>query len=540
MTVTVPVAQRGEPFRHVVQFYERDEFLCGRVADFIAAGVMANESAVVVATADHRKTIATELCARGIDAAAVTFADAHATLASFTIDGRIDERLFRAAVGPLVGGADRRVRVYGEIVDVLCQAGRPDAALQLEGWWNALGAEVPMSLLCGYALDDFQHAVDAHAFDGVCDQHSAVVPAESFGEEDDERRLREIARLQQRAHALEAEQEARAFLLDAVTTLHRSLDARERAGELASLIVPRIAGGCAIRIGSDVISNGDTTLDAITVPIEIGERMIGTLSLHRARCHESVAIELARHAAIAFENARLYHVARDASRARDEFLATLSHELRTPLTAILGWARMMSMGLDETMTATAIEVIERSATSQAAIVDDLLDVSRIVSGKLVLRRESFDVRTAVDNAVQTLRLAAESRRVAVDVASCEEALPIIGDPTRVQQIVSNLLGNAIKFSNAGSSVRLHLTRGSEDVTITVNDEGCGIAPDFLPHVFAPFRQADGTTTRAYGGLGLGLAIVKFVTELHGGTVSASSEGPGRGATFTATLPLAVR
>ncbi|HVE70388.1 MAG TPA: ATP-binding protein [Thermoanaerobaculia bacterium] len=540
MSVTVPVAPRGEPFHHIVQFYEGDGFLCGRVADFIAEGVTANEPAVVIATDDHRRGITATLSARGIDATNITFADAHAVLAAFTVDGRLDENLFRATVGGILGDTHGRVRVYGEIVDILCRTGQPEAALQLEGFWNSLGCEVPISLLCGYTLEDFQHATDAHTFEGVCTTHSVVVPAEGFADEEDDRRRREVARLQQRANALEAEIDARAFLLDAVTALHRSLDVRERAEELAALVVSRIAAGCTIVAGQDTITNGKTSVPTLTLPIEIGGRSLGTLSLHGARCHESVAFELARHAAIAFENARLYEVARDANRAKDEFLATLSHELRTPLTAIFGWARMLAMGLDEPTTRTAIEVIEQSAATQAALVDDLLDVSRIVSGKLVMGREPFDLRTTVENAAQTVRLAAESRRIAIEVAPCDQPAILIGDATRVQQIVWNLLGNAVKFSSPGGKVRVAVTCGPGEVTIAVQDEGCGIAPEFLAHVFEPFRQADSATTRAYGGLGLGLAIVKYVTELHGGTVAVSSEGVGRGATFAVTLPLADR
>ncbi|HYC91854.1 MAG TPA: ATP-binding protein [Thermoanaerobaculia bacterium] len=533
MSLAPTVAGSGESSQHVVQFYERDEYLYGRVAEFLAAGVLGGEPALVIATDEHRRGIAAALDARGIDSAALTFADAHAMLAMFMRDGMPDPALFRAAVRQLAG-APVRLRAYGEMVDVLCRQGSPKAAVRLEELWNDLGRDLTLSLLCAYPLSGFNRGAHARLFDEVCAMHSRVMPAEGLGDADG--RAREIARLQQRSAALEAEMEARALLLEAVTTLHRSLDAGDRARELAALIVPRMAEGCIIAVGPEVVTVGTTSGPALTVSIQFNERALGTLSLHGARCDEALALDLARHAAIAFENARLYHLARDANRTKDEFMATLSHELRTPLTAILGWARMLSMGLDETMARTAVETIERSALTQAALVDDLLDVSRIVTGKLVLRREPFDVSTAIRNAVQTLHLAAEARGVGVEITQSEPAM-VMGDSTRVQQIVWNLLGNAIKFSKPEGRVRVEVERDADSVRIHVRDEGCGIAPAFLPHVFEPFRQADGATTRSYGGLGLGLAIVKYVAELHGGSVAAHSDGPDRGATFTVTLPL---
>ena len=239
------------------------------------------------------------------------------------------------------------------------------------------------------------------------------------------------------------------------------------------------------------------------------------------------------------ENARLYELAQQSNRTKDEFLATLSHELRTPLTAILGWAKMLSIGgLDEKMTRTAVEIIERSARTQASLIDDLLDLSRVVVGKLTLRNEPVDLGLAVDNAVDTTRLAADARGIVIDVRHAARRCVINGDATRLQQIAWNLISNAVKFSPAGSRVEVAIEHRGDDATLTVRDSGHGIAPEFLPHVFEPFRQADGASTRSYNGLGLGLAIVKYLAELHGGTVAAASGGDGEGATFTVTLPLA--
>ena len=227
-----------------------------------------------------------------------------------------------------------------------------------------------------------------------------------------------------------------------------------------------------------------------------------------------------------------------ANRLKDEFLATLSHELRTPLTAILGWARMLQTNnFDETAAARALETIERNARTQSQLIDDLLDVSRIVTGKLRLDVRAVDLPAVVTAAVDTLRPAAEARGIHLQILLDPRAGPVSGDPDRLQQVVWNLVSNAIKFTPKGGRVQVRLERVNSHVEITVADTGTGIAAEFLPHVFDRFRQADQTMTRKYGGLGLGLAIVRQLVELHGGTVHVESRGEGEGATFTVSLPL---
>jgi signal transduction histidine kinase len=231
------------------------------------------------------------------------------------------------------------------------------------------------------------------------------------------------------------------------------------------------------------------------------------------------------------------HLAAAANRAKDEFLATLSHELRTPLTAILGWSRMLEVGgLDPDVMRTAVRTINRSARTQAALIDDLVDVSRIVTGKFLLRTDVVDLAEVAERAVETLQLAADARGVTLRVTHGNAI--VTGDATRLQQILWNLLSNSVKFSETGGRIAITIERDDTHARVTVHDDGRGITADFLPHVFEPFRQADGTSTRNYGGLGLGLAIVKHVTELHGGSVTAASDGEGCGATFVVRLPLA--
>jgi PAS domain S-box-containing protein len=240
----------------------------------------------------------------------------------------------------------------------------------------------------------------------------------------------------------------------------------------------------------------------------------------------------------AAEKERLYQQAEESSRLKEEFLATISHELRTPLSAILGWTRMLRLGqLSTEEHAKALDTIERNARAQAQLIDDLLDVSRIVTGKLRMDVRPSDPTSFIDAAVEAVRPAADAKGVRLQKVMDTAAVSIPGDPVRLQQVVWNLLSNAIKFTPRGGHVQIRSERVNSHLEIVVSDTGQGIAPDFLPHVFDRFRQADQKTSRQHGGMGLGLAIVRHLVELHGGTVQASSAGVGKGATFTVQLPI---
>ena len=226
-----------------------------------------------------------------------------------------------------------------------------------------------------------------------------------------------------------------------------------------------------------------------------------------------------------------------ASRAKDEFLATLSHELRTPLNAILGWTRMLRLGhLDEERGRTALEVIERNARAQVQLIEDLLDVSRIITGKLRLELRTVAVNPVLEEAINTVRPSADAKGVRLVWRTEPDIGLILAAPDRLQQIIWNLLSNAIKFTPSGGSVELRASRGFDTIRLVVRDTGVGIHPAFLPHVFERFRQADSTTTRSHSGVGLGLAIVRHLVELHGGSIAAASDGEGKGSTFTVTFP----
>ncbi|MDF5708967.1 MAG: response regulator [Nostoc sp. S4] len=227
-----------------------------------------------------------------------------------------------------------------------------------------------------------------------------------------------------------------------------------------------------------------------------------------------------------------------ANRIKDEFLAVLSHELRSPLNPILGWAKLLqSRKFDETTLQKALSTIERNANLQAQLIEDLLDVSRILQGKLNLNMASVDLASTIEAAMETVRLAAEAKTIKIETMLNPIVGKVLGDPARLQQVVWNLLSNAVKFTATGGRVNVRLECIEAHAEITVSDTGKGINPEFLPYVFDYFRQADNTTTRKFGGLGLGLAIARHLVEMHGGTIWVESPGDEQGATFTVSLPL---
>ncbi len=286
------------------------------------------------------------------------------------------------------------------------------------------------------------------------------------------------------------------------------------------------------------------TQSYIVVPLIARSGTVGalTLSSRETNRYDEAAVELAgvfgRRVALAIENAQLHTLAVEANRAKDEFLATVSHELRTPMTATLGWVRMLTIGsLDEETVKIALDAIDRSTQARARLIEDILDVSSIISGKFRLEVGPVDLGTVITNAIDTLRPAATAKQITIEI-EFEFAPRVTGDADRLQQIVWNLVSNAIKFVPRGGHIGVGLHRGSDAARIVVSDNGPGIDPAFLPHVFERFRQGDSGIDRAHGGLGLGLAIVRHLAELHGGSVSVASDGLGHGVTFTVELPLA--
>jgi PAS domain S-box-containing protein len=292
-------------------------------------------------------------------------------------------------------------------------------------------------------------------------------------------------------------------------------------------------------IAAPVISRSGEVLGGLF----FGHEQVGVFGEREERLLADIAVQ----AAIALDNATLFREAERAreqavaaNRAKDEFLATVSHELRTPLNAILGWAQLLQTdGASPDRRTRGLETIVRNARLQSQLIDDLLDVSRIISGKMRLDVRPTDLVPVIDAALEAVRPAADAKQIALRRVLDPLAGPVVGDPARLQQVVWNLLANAVKFTPKGGAAEVRLERVNSHVEIIVADNGAGISPAFLPHVFDRFRQLDGSTTRQHGGLGLGLAIVRHLVELHGGTVRAKSPGEGRGSTFVVMLPVSV-
>ncbi len=251
---------------------------------------------------------------------------------------------------------------------------------------------------------------------------------------------------------------------------------------------------------------------------------------------EAVIVQLAQMASIAIENA-VFAEEREANRIKDEFLSTLSHELRTPLNAILGWTQLLKLEKLDDEVSHGLDVIDRNARAQTKLIEDLLDVSRITTGKLRINVKPISPAAVVEAAVDAIRPAAEQKRITLEMLLAPVATEVAGDPDRLQQVVWNLLSNALKFTHAGGKITVSLDQVQGQARIQVRDTGLGIDPSFLPHVFDRFRQADSSSTRTHGGLGIGLTIVRRIVELHGGTVMAESAGKDQGSTFTVKLPL---
>jgi len=279
------------------------------------------------------------------------------------------------------------------------------------------------------------------------------------------------------------------------------------------------------------ITDADARLRTI-IELQQKARALEAEIAERREAEEQLRVALVREQAARAE-------AEQANRLKDEFLATTSHELRTPLTAILGWSHMLRHGkLDEAAATRAVETIERNAKAQAQLVEDILDVSRVITGKLRLDIAPVDLAPVINAAIDSVQLAADAKNIQLSVTFEPAARHVSGDAGRLQQVVWNLLSNAVKFTPTGGRIGIRLERAGTLAQLTVNDNGCGFDAAFVPYIFDRFRQADGSSTRSHGGLGLGLAIVRHLVELHGGAVSAQSPGEGAGATFTITLPLA--
>jgi PAS domain S-box-containing protein len=578
---------------HVVQFYDDDAFLIESVTRFVGAALGAGDVAIVIATPAHRAALDKRLRARGVDLRVARrqsryiALDAADTLAALMADGCPDAHRFRAVVGRTIEDATsggRRVRAFGEMVALLWDAGRREAALRLEELWNELAERLRFALLCAYPMRGFGREADGEPFLQVCGTHGDVVPVESYTRLTDRReQLVAIGHLQQKARALAAEVAQRKRAEDALRARNATMRALIEASPVPIAVIEpdatvrlwnpaaeRVFGWSAAEVlGRPLPIVPDDKRDefrAVREALVQGEAFSGveTERLRRDGTRVDVLISAAplanlegvpREMVVLFEDItarkraeaeresllrtaeRARGDAEAASRAKDEFLSVVSHELRTPLAAMLGWVSVLKAGASGERASRALETIERSGRAQAKLIEDLLDVSRIVTGGMRLDLRLVDLPAVIREALDTIRPTAEVKGVRLAAHVDPTAGPVAGDADRLQQVAWNLLSNAVKFTPAGGSVEICLERRADDVRFVVRDTGRGIVADFLPFVFERFRQADSSVSRRTGGLGLGLAIVRHLVELHGGTVAVASDGEGHGAEFTITLPL---
>jgi PAS domain S-box-containing protein len=568
---------------HFVQFYEEDDFLIREVSGFIGAGLQAGQAGIVIATQRHLQDLEQRLTAwpSALDPDQYIALDASEMLSRLLVDGSLDERRFAEAVGSILRRATQNGRrhacIFGEMVALLQAEGRSDDALRLEELWNDLASTHSFSLLCAYPVEQFRDEKHSGAFVHICNAHSRVSPAESFVETAgvDELR-RQVALLQQKASALEAEvakrkqaeqalrqreSELEDFLENAVQGLHkvgsdgRILWANKAELDMLGYSLDQYIGRHIAELHVDA-----EVIDKILNKLRRGEALYDYPA--RLRCGDGSIKHVLIHSNALLENGEIVHTrcfTRDITekvrleqelqkrveqlaetdRRKNEFLAMLGHELRNPLAAIVNAAELMRLcGDNLAHLARMREIVARQSATMARLVDDLLDISRVTRGKIALRRENVLLATVVERAVELVQPLIEERghRLTLDLPA--EPVSLFGDAARLVQVLTNLLHNAAKYTDPGGNISLeaHATDG-ENLRLALRDDGMGLTAELREQVFEPFIQAPGSLEQARGGLGIGLTLVRSLVELHGGSVEALSDGPGRGSEFVVRLPI---
>ena len=485
---------RPQPHAHALQFYENDGFLADVVADFLREGLSGGQPAIVLATPEHRRAFADRLASSGVDVRAaeregdLTFLDAGETLRTFMLGDRPDPARFRATVGDIVGSRRARAipRAYGEMVDLLWKANNREGALELEALWNDLSSSYEFQLLCAYSIGSFLNVEDCHGFDRVCGQHSHVAPTERHVQNELEPLKRELSRLEQRAMALETE---------------------------------------------------------VTRRLEVERRLAATVTTLRGREGElRAALQQAEEARAEAERARAEAErargsAEQANRVKSEFLAVMSHELRTPLNAIGGYAELLELGIHGPVTSEQRDALERIQRSQRMLlghINEVLNYARIERGSLRYEMSAVPVDALLRPLEALILPQLLSRSLHFVYEGCASELRVHADGEKLQQIILNLLANAIKFTEPAGTVGIAVDADETEIRIRVYDTGIGIPATKLLSIFDPFVQVDAHYTRTREGVGLGLAISRDLARGMGGDLVVSSE-VARGSEFTVVL-----
>jgi PAS domain S-box-containing protein len=579
MLQTRSVLHASSVHEHLVQFYEKDDFLLDEVTDFLGAGLRAGHAGVVIATQHHRDGLARRLGGRlALDADRYVALDAAAALEQFMVGGWPDERLFQEAIGGVLGRAaqngSRRVCAFGEMVTLLWAEGRHDAALRLEELWNELAAACSLSLLCAYPMGGFDDEEHGRPFLRICEAHSGVRPAESFVEAADADELRrQVARLQQKAAALETEVARRRQADRSLRERERELsDFLENAAEGLHKVGPDGTILWANRAELDMLGyqpdeyvgqhiakfHADAeVIEAILAGLRRGEALYDQPA--RLRCKDGSIKHVLIHSNVLVEDGEFVHTrcfTRDVTervrleaelqrqleqlaeidRRKDEFLAMLGHELRNPLAAIVSAVELMRRSGDSAHLARSRDIVARQSAAMARLVDDLLDISRITRGKINLQTGTVLLDSLVERALETVRPLIEERRQRLTVDLPAVPVSLSGDAARLVQVLANLLHNAAKYTDPGGEISLEASRDGTDLRLRVRDNGRGMTAEVRERLFEPFFQAPGSAEHVRSGLGIGLTLVRSLVELHGGSIEARSDGPGRGSEFEVRLP----
>jgi PAS domain S-box-containing protein len=552
---------------HVVHFYDDEHTLHEAVASFVEDGLGTPEPAVIIATREQREAFERRLAAQldvphAMQSGRLILLDARETLESFMRDGAPDATLFDEVVGAILTRAgcqgSQTVRLFGEMVDVLCRDGHGEAALELERLWSRLGRRRRFTLFCGYRMETFVRS-NERLFAGICAEHSQVLfppsrnaraHARLKAVSDAERRLREAEGFQL---LVESVKDYAIYMLDphgVVATWNAGAErikgytAKEIVGSHFSRFYPDSevqSGKCELEL--EVAARDGRFEDEGYRLRKDGTRFWANVVITALRDRQGALVGYAKVTRDLTERRKAEHErlmlakAQEANRVKDDFLATISHELRTPLSAILGWGQLLGGRVKDPYVEKGIATIRRNAEAQARIIEDVLDVARITSGKLRIETRPIDLTSIVRAGVDAMKPDAESKGLTLTVDVRLRSVLLLGDPTRLQQMLWNLLSNAVKFTPAGGRIDVSLDATPTHAHLTVSDTGSGIEPSFLPHVFERFSQADASSARRAGGLGLGLAIVRHLVELHGGQVNVESLGKDRGTSFSVVLPL---
>lgn len=583
---------------HVAHFYEDEAFLCDEAARYIARGLAAGEPALIIATEAHQQVIRLRLQSSGLDVeqctalGQLTWLEAQSTLAAVQRDDQPDWDLFEAAITPVLDrirhqNRTDRMLIFGDALDVLWRRGALQSAILLEQMWNRLRERYDLSVLCGYTVERFNPDAEAQLRQ-VCGEHDQVrTPEARQGFTDRTEALVEIRLLQRRTCELEREIQRRIELEEA---LCEALEERCRAEEalrqsqedLRDYFENALEGLHWVGPDGRILWANRAQLDLLGYSREeyVGHhitefhvdrelieacmaQLAGNEALHdqeaQLRCKDGSIKHVLVHSNALFRNGKFVHsrcfirdtTARksleqdlqarmaelaEAARRKDEFLAVLGHELRNPLGSISSVVELLrrTRALSDVDHAQLAGEIRR----MTQILDDLLDVSRITHGKIQLRCRSAPVVELIRSAVQTIQPLIDARGHDIAVLTPHPPLYVWADPLRIEQVLGNLIGNAVKYSEPGTRIEISAEGAGEEVILMVKDQGIGIGNEFLPRLFDPFVQEARAAERTEGGLGIGLTVARHLVELHGGRIDASSEGPGKGSRFVVRLPAA--